>query len=384
MLHDNDDEDEEELNEDKENHESASALLIDIDNEADLNAVQRANAMNNIRRDSQRSIDVIVSERKSSIVTNSSDLDLDAEVERNLICQVIKDSTESNIDQDLFGSRPFDSSTVNQMTSAQQQKALNRKNSLNYHGNHVDHDQNLNKRDDVMSNDAAVNGNGNQDLFGAPPFEAAAGANPQVPPKQTQQPLRPPVPPKSDRIVAMTGVQASPAAAPIPILPPITLRKKRSTSSPPNMQQAATRPSVPVESIIDSENPPLVAPQPRKVSADVTCVSTAVDNSTELDAISTKSLTKHDHKKDKKLKSVTSKISKAYKVDHLEAGDDDDFEGLVADEDDADESVRGLTAKAVLGSKKDKDKSKDKKEKKEKKEKSKDKARVVKSRQTAL
>ena len=437
LLFDNDDYEEGDdfSNTDKENVAAANSsanLLIDINDDfsqglnslpvtelSSIQLVQKANAVN-VRRNSEnsnKSIDIHPASRqvrKASSITNASDLDLDAEVERNLICQVIKDSSENAINQDLFGSRPFDTSTVTIHSELNQHSLpISSTNSnliksqpvlplqqtvnplvVNYQPTNVD--QNLNSQHPHQQPQNFNNNNQqiNQDLFGAPPFAAptgvvqAAAGNPIIPPKATQS-ARPPVPPKSDRVTAALASQPTPAVVPplYPILPPIPIpairQKKRSTSSPPTVKSLQ-----PIESIIDSENPPLIPPTPiqRKLSTDVQPVAVA---SLPPDALDTLSIKSHHSKDKKKLKDkVTSKITKAYKVDHVEV-DDDDVEGLMADEDDIEDqglskkssggigigplkvkSVRKDKDKSSKDKKKDKDKSKDKdKEKSSKKEK---------------
>ncbi|KAI1303686.1 AP2-associated protein kinase 1 [Halotydeus destructor] len=377
LLIDNDDEDEEDESVIKQH--SKTPLLVEVD------VVEERNVLN---LEVVERTDQVVS-RKNSRVTNGSDIDLDAEVESNLICQVIRDISDTNATQDLFGSKPFDQQTVKVHSEYAKKTPV------------VKGDSGQREKKEKRENGQISA----HDLFGATPFDA-----PSVPPKAVQA-IRPPVPPKSDRVVAATQLIAGATAAPPPSLPaplvlPLTIVKKRSTSSPPAVQltnqskvavdskliAAISSETLPVPvSRLESNIQPTLAPEIKLPTLDdIGLSANIVSNLTS--KVQLPKLKDKD-KKDKKLKVVTSKISKAYKVDHLEV-DDEDVEGLMMAEDDyADDETNGLQAEkskksAVMSSvslmrgKEKKEKKKDKKEKESKREqKEKEKERKEKERE---
>lgn len=382
LLHDNDDDDESSHGDDKENEDdlfNTNTVGVSLE----LNAVNYnfPSHQNALRRDSTHSndgsVNAIQRTQKSHSITNGSDLDLDAEVERILICQVIKDTNESNrSNQDLFGSKPFDQETVkvhselnknivqviNQapkplfvapVLPAKQQEAPVQLPVLPQPALQRLPSQKLEPKTKV------------QDLFGAVPFTAkkVALAGTSDPPRivQTGSLVGPALPTNLDRN-ATSDVTTSNI---YPILPPAL----QSINVAVPTVLARVKPLLPMESILDTDNPPLIPVAPKvvtKVNPETASLS-SIQSSTS----KPESLAKNKDKK--KEKQLTNKVQKAYKVDKLE-DDDDDVDGLIADDDQDEDAGLGLMgiAGSVLSKEKSKEK-KDKKEKKEKKEKSKDK-----------
>ncbi|RWS25733.1 AP2-associated protein kinase 1-like protein, partial [Leptotrombidium deliense] len=234
-------------------------------------------------------IDYECNDKRVAIPISGSEEDLDAEVERNLIGQVMRDTECKHhlANQDLFGSMPFDQQTAKAHEFAEQNVV-----------NKISHQkqQYANKLSKIEQKEFLTHTQ-QQDLFGATPFASSSSNNTSVDRKaqinldnQTtdvklvaKSVIKPPVPVKSAKV---TEIAATASAAIVKI-------KQTNLES----------------------------------NSDIGCVET----NTNLDSKSDS--TSKTKNKVTKTKNISSKVVKAYKVEEV----DDDVDGLLLTSDQEDE-----------------------------------------------
>lgn len=326
----------------------------------------------------------VIHHRRESDKSSGGDVDLDAEVERNLLTQVVRDLSTN--EKDLFGSQPFNQKTVDVIDQSKMEGDLVHR--LSYHQVQQPPSEQGAAKNDPFGQTPFSSVPSESDHFDVKPLGAVKTTNPSATitssnPIRIQVVSNPPPPaipplPSMQAIAATKSTEMAVANVPrkanvcqddkrIPdTLPKPDLDKRGSwvLSSNKNVRPGAT--------VYVWEDPANKEVQ----STDQVILPTRKGKKDEK---------KKSKEKESKLKiHVTSKLTgkgKSVKAIKLEE-DDDDADGLIGADDDEDVSTKvlgGSTKKGVLtGDKKEKKKdkeekkTKDRKQKEDKKEKCKD------------
>jgi len=318
----------------------------------------------------------VIHHRRESDKSSSGDVDLDAEVERNLLTQVVRDLSTN--EKDLFGSQPFNQKTVDVIDQSKMEGDLVHR--LSYHQVQQPLSEQVAARNDPFGQTPFSSVPSESDNFDVKLLGAVKTTNPSATitssnPIRIQVVSNPPPP----AIPPLPSMQAIAATKSTEITVANVARKANVCQDDKQIPDTLPKPDLDKHgSWVLSSNKNI------RPGATVYVWEDPADKevqSTDKVILPTRKGKKDEKKKSKEKESklkihVTSKLTgkgKSVKAIKLEE-DDDDADGLIGADDDEDMSTKvaaGSTSKSVKTSDK-KDKKKDKEDKKTKERKHKE------------